>query len=124
MLFRSSAAAAAVAAGTGTPSVGAASAADGGDETRLPFRRGIALLESGCVDNVLQVGESRGCRGPSVLRSVLLSLGGGGGQGLPSDPLGRLGSGARGAAAGDSDGPRSGAPISSRWSPPPSPRTG
>ncbi|GAB1298537.1 Zinc finger SWIM domain-containing protein 6 [Apodemus speciosus] len=51
-----SAAAAAVAAGTGTPSVGAASAADGGDETRLPFRRGIALLESGCVDNVLQVG--------------------------------------------------------------------
>lgn len=27
------------------------------EETRLPFRRGIALLESGCVDNVLQVGE-------------------------------------------------------------------
>lgn len=27
------------------------------DETRLPFRRGIALLESSCVDNVLQVGE-------------------------------------------------------------------
>uniref|UniRef100_A0A8C6T2I0 Zinc finger SWIM-type containing 6 n=1 Tax=Neogobius melanostomus TaxID=47308 RepID=A0A8C6T2I0_9GOBI len=26
------------------------------DESRLPFRRGIALLESGCVDNVLQVG--------------------------------------------------------------------
>uniref|UniRef100_I3MVG8 Zinc finger SWIM-type containing 6 n=2 Tax=Ictidomys tridecemlineatus TaxID=43179 RepID=I3MVG8_ICTTR len=26
------------------------------DETRLPFRRGIALLENGCVDNVLQVG--------------------------------------------------------------------
>uniref|UniRef100_A0A674AER6 Zinc finger SWIM-type containing 6 n=1 Tax=Salmo trutta TaxID=8032 RepID=A0A674AER6_SALTR len=26
------------------------------DETRLPFKRGIALLESGCVDNVLQVG--------------------------------------------------------------------
>uniref|UniRef100_A0A8C7G8W9 Zinc finger SWIM-type containing 6 n=1 Tax=Oncorhynchus kisutch TaxID=8019 RepID=A0A8C7G8W9_ONCKI len=26
------------------------------DETRLPFRRGIALLESDCVDNVLQVG--------------------------------------------------------------------
>ncbi|CAO2592673.1 Zinc finger SWIM domain-containing protein 6 [Lemmus lemmus] len=49
-------AAATAAAGTGTPSVGAASAADGGDETRLPFRRGIALLESGCVDNVLQVG--------------------------------------------------------------------
>lgn len=31
------------------------------DETRLPFRRGIALLESGCVDNVLQVGEC-GCK--------------------------------------------------------------
>uniref|UniRef100_A0AAY4EVZ9 ZSWIM4-8 C-terminal domain-containing protein n=1 Tax=Denticeps clupeoides TaxID=299321 RepID=A0AAY4EVZ9_9TELE len=29
---------------------------ENGDETRLPFRRGIALLESGCVDNVLQVG--------------------------------------------------------------------
>ncbi|KAK2887997.1 zinc finger SWIM domain-containing protein 6 isoform X1 [Channa argus] len=27
-----------------------------GDETRLPFRRGIGLLESNCVDNVLQVG--------------------------------------------------------------------
>lgn len=34
-----------------------AAAAEGGDETRLPFRRGVALLESGCVDNVLQVGE-------------------------------------------------------------------
>ncbi|KAL7848120.1 hypothetical protein AOLI_G00228380 [Acnodon oligacanthus] len=33
----------------------AATAAEGSDETRLPFRRGIALLESGCVDNVLQV---------------------------------------------------------------------
>ncbi|XP_049720088.1 zinc finger SWIM domain-containing protein 6 [Elephas maximus indicus] len=52
----SAAAAAAAAAGAGTPSVGAAGAADGSDETRLPFRRGIALLESGCVDNVLQVG--------------------------------------------------------------------
>lgn len=30
---------------------------ESGDETRLPFRRGIALLEGGCVDNVLQVGE-------------------------------------------------------------------
>ncbi|XP_020932632.1 zinc finger SWIM domain-containing protein 6 [Sus scrofa] len=50
------AAAAAAAAGAGAPSVGAAGSADGGDETRLPFRRGIALLESGCVDNVLQVG--------------------------------------------------------------------
>ncbi|XP_059550548.1 zinc finger SWIM domain-containing protein 6 isoform X3 [Myotis daubentonii] len=48
--------AAAAGAGAGAPSVGAAGTADGGDETRLPFRRGIALLESGCVDNVLQVG--------------------------------------------------------------------
>ncbi|MEQ2205463.1 hypothetical protein XENOCAPTIV_030582 [Xenoophorus captivus] len=32
------------------------SGAESGDETRLPFRLGIALLESGCVDNVLQVG--------------------------------------------------------------------
>nr|XP_035956968.1 zinc finger SWIM domain-containing protein 6-like isoform X2 [Halichoerus grypus] len=53
------AAAAAAAAGAGAPSVGAAGAADGGDETRLPFRRGIALLESGCVDNVLQVERER-----------------------------------------------------------------
>lgn len=65
-----SAAVAAAGAGAGTPSVGAAGAADGGDETRLPFRRGIALLESGCVDNVLQVGESQGSRGPSVRPSV------------------------------------------------------
>lgn len=65
-------AAAAAAAGAGTPSVGAAGAADGGEETRLPFRRGIALLESGCVDNVLQVGESWGSRGPSVCPSVPL----------------------------------------------------
>lgn len=28
------------------------------DENRLPFRRGMALLDGGCVDNVLQVGES------------------------------------------------------------------
>lgn len=34
-----------------------ASSGESVDETRLPFRRGIALLESGCVDNVLQVGE-------------------------------------------------------------------
>ncbi|XP_029372341.1 zinc finger SWIM domain-containing protein 6-like isoform X3 [Echeneis naucrates] len=32
------------------------SSPDSGDDTRLPFRRGIGLLESGCVDNVLQVG--------------------------------------------------------------------
>ncbi|XP_015704259.1 zinc finger SWIM domain-containing protein 6 isoform X3 [Coturnix japonica] len=31
-------------------------AADAADENRLPFRRGIALLDGGCVDNVLQVG--------------------------------------------------------------------
>uniref|UniRef100_A0A669QST4 SWIM-type domain-containing protein n=1 Tax=Phasianus colchicus TaxID=9054 RepID=A0A669QST4_PHACC len=40
--------------------VGAAAApggaADAADENRLPFRRGIALLDGGCVDNVLQVG--------------------------------------------------------------------
>lgn len=35
----------------------AAAAGEGSDETRLPFRRGVALLESGCVDNVLQVGK-------------------------------------------------------------------
>ncbi|KAM6035300.1 zinc finger SWIM domain-containing protein 6 isoform 2-T2 [Theristicus caerulescens] len=41
---------------------GGAAAAPGGaadaaaDENRLPFRRGIALLDGGCVDNVLQVG--------------------------------------------------------------------
>nr|XP_057919070.1 zinc finger SWIM domain-containing protein 6 isoform X1 [Doryrhamphus excisus] len=29
---------------------------ESGDEARLPFRRGVALLEGGCVDNVLQVG--------------------------------------------------------------------
>uniref|UniRef100_A0A3Q3IB98 SWIM-type domain-containing protein n=1 Tax=Monopterus albus TaxID=43700 RepID=A0A3Q3IB98_MONAL len=32
------------------------SSGESSDETRLPFRRGIGLLESGCVDNVLQVG--------------------------------------------------------------------
>lgn len=35
-----------------------AAAAAAADENRLPFRRGIALLDGGCVDNVLQVGES------------------------------------------------------------------
>ncbi|XP_063334097.1 zinc finger SWIM domain-containing protein 6 [Pelmatolapia mariae] len=39
---------------TGGDEIG--SSGESGDETRLPFRRGIALLESGCVDNVLQVG--------------------------------------------------------------------
>ncbi|XP_038650024.1 zinc finger SWIM domain-containing protein 5 isoform X1 [Scyliorhinus canicula] len=41
------AAAAAAAGGASIP---------GDDENRLPFRRGIKLLESGCVENVLQVG--------------------------------------------------------------------
>ncbi|XP_075267676.1 zinc finger SWIM domain-containing protein 6 isoform X2 [Opisthocomus hoazin] len=40
--------------GAVTATGGAADAA--ADENRLPFRRGIALLEGGCVDNVLQVG--------------------------------------------------------------------
>ncbi|XP_056434250.1 zinc finger SWIM domain-containing protein 6-like [Gadus chalcogrammus] len=39
---------------TGGDEVG--SSGENNDETRLPFRRGVALLESGCVDNVLQVG--------------------------------------------------------------------
>ncbi|XP_010724583.1 zinc finger SWIM domain-containing protein 6-like [Meleagris gallopavo] len=30
------------------------------DENRLPFRRGMALLDGGCVDNVLQVGFTPG----------------------------------------------------------------
>ncbi|MEE6458344.1 hypothetical protein FKM82_000262 [Ascaphus truei] len=50
---------AAGAAAAGAASVAAAavsSAGESSDENRLPFRRGIALLESGCVDNVLQVG--------------------------------------------------------------------
>ncbi|XP_028319113.1 zinc finger SWIM domain-containing protein 6-like [Gouania willdenowi] len=34
----------------------ASSGGESSDEQRLPFRRGIALLEGGCVDNVLQVG--------------------------------------------------------------------
>eukprot|EP00061_Rhincodon_typus_P008042 g30298.t1 len=44
-----------------SPEETAAAAAAGGaavpgdDENRLPFRRGIKLLESGCVENVLQV---------------------------------------------------------------------
>ncbi|XP_054253361.1 zinc finger SWIM domain-containing protein 6 isoform X2 [Indicator indicator] len=40
--------------GAATTPGGAADAA--ADENRLPFRRGIALLDGGCVDNVLQVG--------------------------------------------------------------------
>ncbi|XP_034956265.2 zinc finger SWIM domain-containing protein 6 [Zootoca vivipara] len=43
--------------GGGSTAPGGGGAADAaGDENRLPFRRGIALLDGGCVDNVLQVG--------------------------------------------------------------------
>ncbi|KAM4638697.1 zinc finger SWIM domain-containing protein 6 isoform 3-T3 [Amazona ochrocephala] len=45
---------AAAAGGVATAPGGAADPA--ADENRLPFRRGIALLDGGCVDNVLQVG--------------------------------------------------------------------
>ncbi|GAB0203593.1 zinc finger SWIM domain-containing protein 6 [Grus japonensis] len=41
--------------GAATAPGGAADAAAAADESRLPFRRGIALLDGGCVDNVLQV---------------------------------------------------------------------
>ncbi|XP_051498887.1 zinc finger SWIM domain-containing protein 6 isoform X2 [Apus apus] len=46
----------AVPGGAGTALGGAADAAAAAEENRLPFRRGIALLDGGCVDNVLQVG--------------------------------------------------------------------
>ncbi|KAE8636238.1 hypothetical protein XENTR_v10002901 [Xenopus tropicalis] len=61
----SAAGASGTAVGAGAAAVGAASVAstagvsasgETNDENRLPFRRGIALLEGGCVDNVLQVG--------------------------------------------------------------------
>ncbi|XP_059689597.1 zinc finger SWIM domain-containing protein 6 isoform X2 [Gavia stellata] len=42
--------------GAATAPGGAVDAAAAADENRLPFRRGIALLDGGCVDNVLQVG--------------------------------------------------------------------
>ncbi|XP_030366810.1 zinc finger SWIM domain-containing protein 6-like isoform X2 [Strigops habroptila] len=47
------------------PGGGADTAAD--DENRLPFRRGIALLDGGCVDNVLQVGSGHIPHLPSLL---------------------------------------------------------
>ncbi|XP_033929025.1 zinc finger SWIM domain-containing protein 6 isoform X2 [Melopsittacus undulatus] len=47
---------AAAAGGVATAPGGAADPAAAADENRLPFRRGIALLDGGCVDNVLQVG--------------------------------------------------------------------
>ncbi|XP_061336103.1 zinc finger SWIM domain-containing protein 6 isoform X2 [Pezoporus flaviventris] len=46
---------AAVVGGVATAPGGAADPAAAADENRLPFRRGIALLDGGCVDNVLQV---------------------------------------------------------------------
>lgn len=51
-----------------------ASSGENVDETRLPFRRGIALLESGCVDNVLQVGEC-GCEPEAwkIFKSIVSS---------------------------------------------------
>lgn len=48
-------------AASGAPTAAVPVSSTGGestDENRLPFRRGIALLEAACVDNVLQVGES------------------------------------------------------------------
>ncbi|XP_071437239.1 zinc finger SWIM domain-containing protein 6 isoform X2 [Pithys albifrons albifrons] len=42
--------------GAAAPGGAADAAAAAADESRLPFRRGIALLDGGCVDNVLQVG--------------------------------------------------------------------
>ncbi|ROL48268.1 Zinc finger SWIM domain-containing protein 6 [Anabarilius grahami] len=67
-----------------------ASSGESVDETRLPFRRGIALLESGCVDNVLQVGR--------YARPVLLAYVRGRHQGSPQvhkapGPIKRLGIG-------------------------------
>lgn len=110
--------AAASGAGAGAPSVGAAGTADGGDETRLPFRRGIALLESGCVDNVLQVGESRAAAGPSVHSSVPR---GRGARPLPSEqPFSpACARTLPGALTGPDGPPERRAPISSRPSPPP-----
>ncbi|XP_017666756.1 PREDICTED: zinc finger SWIM domain-containing protein 6-like isoform X2 [Lepidothrix coronata] len=42
--------------GAAAPGGTADATAAAADENRLPFRRGIALLDGGCVDNVLQVG--------------------------------------------------------------------
>ncbi|XP_058721367.1 zinc finger SWIM domain-containing protein 6 isoform X2 [Poecile atricapillus] len=42
--------------GAAAPGGAMDAAAAAADENRLPFRRGIALLDGGCVDNVLQVG--------------------------------------------------------------------
>ncbi|XP_039945307.1 zinc finger SWIM domain-containing protein 6 isoform X2 [Hirundo rustica] len=42
--------------GAAAPGGAMDTATSAADENRLPFRRGIALLDGGCVDNVLQVG--------------------------------------------------------------------
>jgi len=42
---------------TVAPAVVGGSAGAAGTGDGLPFRRGIRLLESGCVENVLQVGK-------------------------------------------------------------------
>ena len=58
-----------------TAAVGAAGAAGTGDG--LPFRRGIRLLETGCVENVLQVGKLNTSLKPkhdSLSLSLSLSL--------------------------------------------------
>ncbi|XP_033020494.1 zinc finger SWIM domain-containing protein 6 isoform X2 [Lacerta agilis] len=53
--------------GGGITAPGGGGAADAaGDENRLPFRRGIALLDGGCVDNVLQVGAPDPTAGASI----------------------------------------------------------
>ncbi|XP_053264092.1 zinc finger SWIM domain-containing protein 6 isoform X2 [Podarcis raffonei] len=53
--------------GGGSTAPGGGGAADAaGDENRLPFRRGIALLDGGCVDNVLQVGAPDPTAGASI----------------------------------------------------------
>lgn len=75
-------------------------------------------MESGCVDNVLQVGESRAAAGPSVHPSVPR---GRGARPLPSEQPLRP-AGARtlpGALTGPDGPPERRAPVSSRPSPPP-----
>ena len=52
------------------------SAEEGEDKSRLPFNRGVRLLESGCVDSVLQVGEEPQAVGPREGRRVRVRGGG------------------------------------------------
>lgn len=49
------------------------SAGTGGTGDGLPFRRGIRLLETGCVDNVLQVGKCRFNR-PEYVQSYIRNI--------------------------------------------------